>query len=183
MIRHEFSAFARFLTACAAASCMASLAACGGASPDAKSPAASSSTREQEATVPPTTVEEAEQQIAAAKAELGRATDASGASLVESPKTGSSAAPTAPMEPPRTSDSRPPRASGGPSTESQHSAGARKAGPGGNDRCASPCRALASMRRAVDALCRMTAGSDDTRCRDAKRTLEDSERLIKACAC
>lgn len=181
MIRLEFSTFARFLTAFAAAICLASLAACGGGSPDAKSP--QSVSREQETTVTPTTVEEAEQQIAAAKAELGRATGASGALPVDSPKTGATTAPTAPMEPQPSADSRPPRMSSEPNTESQHSAGARKAGPGGNDRCASPCRALASMRRAVDALCRMLAGSDDTRCRDAKRTLEDSERVVAPCSC
>lgn len=183
MIRLEFSAFARFLAALAAAMWVASLAACGGASLDPKSPPASSSPREQEPA--PTSVEEAQQQIAAAKAELGGATRAAPG---ESPKTGATSAPTAPVESPATADSRPPPMSSEPTLESQQSAGARgapgarKAGTGDGDRCAGPCRALGSMRRAVAALCRMT-GSDDTRCVDAKRTLADSERHVSPCAC
>jgi hypothetical protein len=50
------------------------------------------------------------------------------------------------------------------------------------DRCGSPCRALASMRRAVTALCRMT-GNEDARCTDAKRTLVESEGRVAPCSC
>ncbi len=49
-------------------------------------------------------------------------------------------------------------------------------------RCVSSCRAIASMRRAVTALCRM-AGPDDARCTDAKKTLESSESRIATCHC
>src|SRR4051812_32429839 len=38
------------------------------------------------------------------------------------------------------------------------------------DRCGGPCRAIESMRRAVEALCRM-AGDTDKRCVDARKTL------------
>jgi hypothetical protein len=48
--------------------------------------------------------------------------------------------------------------------------------------CASSCRAIASMRRAVGALCRMT-GDQDTRCVEAKRTLQESEARVSACGC
>jgi hypothetical protein len=50
------------------------------------------------------------------------------------------------------------------------------------DTCAQPCNAIASMRRAVTALCRMT-GEDDDRCRDARMTLRSSEAKLGACAC
>ncbi|MDF2692440.1 MAG: hypothetical protein K0S65_823 [Labilithrix sp.] len=50
------------------------------------------------------------------------------------------------------------------------------------DTCGSPCRALASMKRAVEALCRMT-GESDTRCVDAKRTLDESGHRVATCRC
>jgi hypothetical protein len=50
------------------------------------------------------------------------------------------------------------------------------------DTCGSPCRALASMKRAVEALCRMT-GESDTRCVDAKRTLDESSHRVATCHC
>ena len=48
--------------------------------------------------------------------------------------------------------------------------------------CQTPCNAIASMKRAVGALCRLT-GDDDTRCRDARQTLKDSEARASACVC
>lgn len=48
--------------------------------------------------------------------------------------------------------------------------------------CATPCRAIESMRRAVTALCRMT-GEDDARCKDARHTLASSEERVRGCAC
>jgi hypothetical protein len=50
------------------------------------------------------------------------------------------------------------------------------------DTCVDPCRALLSMKRAVDALCRMT-GDGDARCADAKKTLSDSTARISPCRC
>lgn len=70
-----------------------------------------------------------------------------------------------------------------PSTPSAAGKGASQAAPSTEDsRCSNPCRALASMRRAVTALCRMT-GDTDLRCVDAKRTLSDSERSVSRCSC
>jgi hypothetical protein len=50
------------------------------------------------------------------------------------------------------------------------------------NQCASPCRALASMKRAVEALCRMT-GESDTKCVDARKTLADNVGKTASCKC
>ena len=48
--------------------------------------------------------------------------------------------------------------------------------------CRTPCQALRSMRRAVDALCRMT-GDADERCLEARKTLATSEVRAATCGC
>jgi len=48
--------------------------------------------------------------------------------------------------------------------------------------CATACSALASMRRAVDAICRM-AGEGDPRCVEARKTLADDDARIARCGC
>ncbi len=48
--------------------------------------------------------------------------------------------------------------------------------------CVTPCKAIASMRRSVDALCRL-AGETDARCIDARGTLERSEQKVARCGC
>ncbi len=48
--------------------------------------------------------------------------------------------------------------------------------------CAGRCKALASMKRAVDALCRMT-GESEARCVSAKRTYDASSTRIADCSC
>jgi hypothetical protein len=48
--------------------------------------------------------------------------------------------------------------------------------------CGSSCNAIASMRRAVAALCRI-AGNTDNRCVDAKQTLDASEQRVASCGC
>ncbi len=48
--------------------------------------------------------------------------------------------------------------------------------------CAMPCQAIRSMRRAVDALCRMT-GHGDPACADAKKTLTENEARVAPCGC
>ncbi len=161
MIRLEMRIFVRSRAIGLGAMAMAmALAACGGGSPDAKSPARAV---HEEPEAEASSVEEAQQQIAAARAELARAPMAFKAEATH-PSTGSTTVPTSPGSSPAPS------------------ADARKAGAGGDDRCASPCRALASMRRAVGALCRMT-GADDARCLDAKRTLSESEGRAASCSC
>jgi len=49
-------------------------------------------------------------------------------------------------------------------------------------RCASACRAMTSMKRAVDAICRL-AGESDGRCTDARKTLRDGEAKVAGCGC
>ncbi|MDB4938133.1 MAG: hypothetical protein JWP87_5105 [Labilithrix sp.] len=159
------------LTPIALASVLAGVAACGGAAeggmPASKSPGAAPP-----ADSAPSTIEEAQQQIAAARAELA------GASASESSRFAPEPPAAAPPPPPASEPSRP------SSTDSsaQRPSAAPKANADAADRCGSPCRALASMRRAVTALCRMT-GDEDTRCVDAKRTLTDSKARIAPCSC
>jgi hypothetical protein len=132
--------------------------ACGGAgSVDARAPSRDDSGASKELPHEPRTVEEAEEQIARARASLeGGDVKATGTA----PK---------PAEAPASAEKAP---HGG--------AAAREEKP--EDVCGSPCRALASMRRAVEALCRMT-GDTDNRCVDAKRTLHESSTRISSCKC
>jgi hypothetical protein len=48
--------------------------------------------------------------------------------------------------------------------------------------CETSCRALASMKRAADAICRM-AGEGDARCGDARKKVEASTARVAACGC
>lgn len=138
------------------------LSGCGGAAGEAGAPAAKSP--ESAGTSEPGSVEEAQAQIARAQAQLGGGGAAGSSASTSVPgATPSSAAPRSPSTSPA-----PPAADA--------------ARPIAEDRCGSPCRALASMRRAVTALCRMT-GSEDARCSDAKRTLVDSEGRVAPCSC
>jgi hypothetical protein len=141
------------------------IAGCGGAAgevgaPSAKSPEAASVNE-------PGSIDEAQAQIAAAQAQLGVGGGGGGSGRF-APAPGASPAP-APAAPrsPATTPSPPAADTSRLSVE---------------DHCGSPCRALASMRRAVSALCRMT-GNEDTRCTDAKRTLVDSEGRVAPCSC
>ncbi len=54
--------------------------------------------------------------------------------------------------------------------------------PGSRGACVTPCRAIASMRRAVAAICRM-AGEPDARCTGARKTLSDAEARVAPCGC
>ena len=141
-----------------------SLAACGGAA-EARAPAAQAAEPE------PTSIEEAQDQISRARDRLA---SASTGAQPSKPGGGAPAADAARPPPPTV------QSPGGESTsEPSASKAARSLDDG---RCSSPCRALASMRRAVTALCRM-AGDTDTRCLDARRTLADSEGRISPCSC
>ncbi len=107
----------------------------------------------------PQTVAEAREQIARAKAELEWGDRARAEGRAEDAKaSGASEAPTG----------------GAPAPEERQ----RSETPG----CRTPCQALRSMRRAVDALCRMT-GSGDERCTEAQRTLQSSEQRVATCGC
>jgi hypothetical protein len=180
--------FSRFLFVCvrpsafvAAAALAVSLVACGGA--DSKAAPAQSPNDSNVRLSEPTSIEEAEARIAAARAELGG--DAGGASGTSR----FSVSPPAPPPPPPAADSPgepsprfPSPQKSAPTTTSPAETGGRSSSTNVEDRCGSPCRALASMRRAVGALCRMT-GDEDARCADAKRTLTESEARISPCSC
>jgi hypothetical protein len=116
----------------------------------------------------PRTVEEAQDQIARARAELAGAT---GQKREFAPPP-ASPPPPPPVAPSTTPASRPADAAAKAQAESGANA----------DTCQSPCRALASMRRAVVALCRLT-GDDDARCLDARKTLTESEARVASCTC
>lgn len=146
-----------------------SLAACGGAS-EAKAPAAQQGPEPE-----PMSIEEAQDQISRARERLASASTgappekSAGAPAADASRPAEAAPP---PPPPKTLDA-----------ESSSRRATGKAGPAVEDgRCSSPCRALASMRRAVTALCRM-AGDNDNRCLDARRTLADSEGRISPCSC
>lgn len=162
-----------------AAASLLALAACGGAAPGALAPA----TTAPEAKAPdafsgePSTVEQAQDQISAAKAQL--------ASAGESANTADKANRYAPEAQSATGTSSPPSAGAArPSAAlpKKSSVPTPADAPAGTTSCGSPCRAIASMRRAVTALCRMT-GEDDARCLDAKRTLTESQTRIAPCSC
>lgn len=48
--------------------------------------------------------------------------------------------------------------------------------------CSRVCRALGSMRRSVDAICRL-AGDSDARCKDARGVLDKSGRRVEGAGC
>lgn len=130
------------------------VAACGGAAEaPAKAPAAKTPPSEERE---PTTVAEAQDQIERLRAELG------GADQDKDKKTSVDAE--------------------RPSADTSSSAVREERAAGATDACASSCRALSSMRRAVSALCRMT-GDEDARCSDAKKTLGESESRVARCHC
>jgi hypothetical protein len=54
--------------------------------------------------------------------------------------------------------------------------------PGPPPPCGNACNAMGSMRRAVEAICRL-AGESDARCTDARRTMKDSEAKVVGCGC
>lgn len=130
-------------------------AACGGGAPPTNAPAGYGGSEAPD----PTSIEQAQEQIARASEELGT-----------SPAQQQPAAPPADQaDTSSESAMREPKPSARAESKSESA-------------CASQCRALASMRRAVVALCRMT-GADDARCKDATRTLTTSEQRVSACSC
>lgn len=135
------------------------LAACGAPEKSGPSPETPSQHQRPQATATveaePASIDEALARIRTAKADLE-------APLLPSDKPASTSTPAAPPGPPRP---------GQPTSQ-----------PSPPATCATPCRAIESMRRAVTALCRMT-GEEDARCKDAKQTLVTSEERVRGCAC
>lgn len=160
-------------------------AACGGVdAPAAKSPAGESPRTKDEDVAEPRTIEEAEEQIARSRAQLEMPGD--GAPSAESSKADSrqttieSPRASAPPSPPQSGAAAPTQP---PSPRPQAGgAGPVRREERAENRCADSCRALASMERAVSALCRMTGDSDD-RCVNARRTLGESTHRISTCRC
>jgi len=138
------------------------LAACGGAAessaPAAKTPATPA--EEPRTDAEPRTVEDAQEQIARLRAQLDKPLGAS-----------ESKPAAAPQKAPAESNK------GTSGNYKQDQKEERAADP-----CSGSCRALASMKRAVDALCRMT-GEEDKRCSEARRTLSDSTSRVVSCHC
>jgi hypothetical protein len=142
--------------AVAAVVTLVAVVACGGAAKESQSPASVSPAKNEAGSEnEPTTIEEAQAQLERARAQLQAPAGASTAAT-------QSVVPTAPTA---TTDSA---AGGAPQPPSNP--------------CATACQAIASMRRAVDAICRM-AGQDDSRCTGAKKTLGDSETKVASCGC
>lgn len=138
---------------------------CGGAVPMGAAKSADSAPE-------PATIEEAQAQLDQARAELeGRA-----------PKSESSLAPSTAGAPPASVPSPSPPAPPPPTTTATGGVAQGAESPGAGSECVTRCRALASMRRAVAAICRM-AGDDDSRCTDAKRVLQESEARVASCGC
>lgn len=186
MIDSRLSALARLSTVFTSLSVL-TVAACGGGAEGVapKSPATQQTTDESPNadTLSIGSIEDAEKAIALAKTQLA----AAGVGLAsESGATGTPSSADAPADSSSAPapEGAPAPVSPAPARPSQQRAPETpsKAALAGDDRCASPCRAIASMRRAVTALCRMT-GDDDTRCVEAKVTLTDSEKRIHKCSC
>jgi hypothetical protein len=150
------------------------LPACGGGAPDVRAPESRPVVEPE-----PTSIEEAQDQISRARDRLA---GAAGGAQPDRPG-GAPAAPSADAAPAEPSPLSPAPGAQTTTPESSGKAPSMKTGRGvvEESRCASPCRALASMRRAVTALCRMT-GDTDNRCLDAKRTLAESEGRV-SCSC
>ncbi len=152
-----------FLVVTAAGSLL--LAACGGAAEaPAKAPASKTPAADERE---PRSIAEAQEQIVRARAELGEAGGDEADKKAQAEPDSSHVSPGATR----------------PSGDAASSSAVREERVAGAiDSCASSCRALSSMRRAVSALCRMT-GEEDARCSDAKKTLGESESRVARCHC
>ena len=124
------------------------------AAPSAAEPAMTRELRE------PATIEEAQAQLERARAELPGA---------------HSVGPPTPTTPTQSGAG----AAAESTTRADVSGSTQKAA---ESRCGNACGAMSSMRRAVDAICRM-AGDADARCTDARKTLKDSEAKVAGCGC
>ena len=138
------------------------LVACGGAAADS-APKAPSSV-EPVTPAEPQTVEEAQAQLERARVVLsgiGGAAPSATTAPSTNPAAGTAQEPGAPMKP----HTKPP------------SAGAQPAST-----CDQVCRAVTSMHRAKDAICRLV-GPSDTRCADAQKKVADGDAQAVSCSC
>ncbi len=116
----------------------------------------------------PRSIEEAQAQIARARAQLDETDHAPESNLRKSLD--------------ESKKPEPPKSAPTPVPSPQEGAAQREESASKDESCGAPCRALASMKRAVESLCRM-AGEEDTRCVEAKRTLSESHKRLATCRC
>jgi hypothetical protein len=133
----------------------------------------------------PTTVEEAQAQVDRARARIdasGLPPVATGTVTPAAPATAAPAGPaggaTAPTSPTPLSQAAPTQAEA--AAEASKSAEEQESNVGSV--CDTACHAIASMRRAVGAICRL-AGPQDEKCTQAKKTLSDEEARVAGCGC
>jgi hypothetical protein len=157
-------------------------AACGGGLAEKSAPASTAPSPREEAA--PQSIEDAQAQLARARQDLDR-------SVASAP---SSAVPGQPAQPgagaAASTESRPTSTPARPPADVSATGGDRQnAGTGGGaapppppSPCEQACRALSSMKRAKEAICRM-AGDADTRCTDATKAVADGESRVTQCKC
>jgi hypothetical protein len=114
---------------------------------------------------PPTTVEEAQAQVDRAHVQLG--------GVLASVGTQATGAAGGPAGGPTAAE---------PRDATTGSVDMSRQGEPKQEPCATACRAIASMQRAVDTICRI-AGADDRRCLDARKTLADDSAKTARCGC
>ena len=136
----------------------------------------------------PTTVEEAQADIARWRQVLipgssSTTTSVSAGHAPDHPAAPAGAPATAPMPAPApASESATSSREHAPSKTAESADDGRGAGGKMSSQCATPCRAISSMRRSVTALCRLS-GEEDARCVDARKTLTESEERVVSCGC
>jgi len=112
----------------------------------------------------PSTIEEAQARLDQEEARLKRVAPTKKETYASPPPSAPAPAPT-------------PVATAGAPPASPQAGG--KAEEGG---CQDACRALSSMRRAADTICRL-AGPDDARCQTARRRVHEGEERASTCGC
>lgn len=142
-------------------------------SPDAPRPPAAAEAPEPE----PTTVEEATSQLERGASRLEQALAPKGdATVGAGPGAGAGTPPSQPQLPsvPAPAQGQP---VGGGEARPQQAQEERWREP-----CTEACRALASMRRAAETICRL-AGPEDARCQGARRRVQEGEGRASPCGC
>ena len=127
----------------------------------------------------PMTLDEAEAELARAERDLGLAPPPP---LAEQRKPADAKAPAdAPPPPPPATANAPPLAPAPRETTGKDAATDREEGKPASP-CAVACRALSSMKRAADTICRI-AGDDSPRCGAARQKVVEGTARVAACGC
>jgi hypothetical protein len=155
---------------------VALVSACGGGLAEKSAPAstAPASPREE---APPQTIEDAQAQLARARQDLDRSV-AFAPSSAQPAQAGAATEAT-----PSSTPTRPPADVSATGSDRQNAGtGGGAAPPPPPSPCEQACRALSSMKRAKEAICRM-AGDSDARCTDATKAVADGEARVTQCKC